>query len=499
LGFAPGGAIDAIGTYSPSDEYEVLALRLTESGALDPSFGHGGWETAYFIEHVEHSLALESGDAEAVQANGDIVVGSTRVVGRLLPSGAIDSTFQKGPNLEYRALAPRSDGSTVEAGETEDVEHPSNGALPAVAAFGPNGEADASFASGGHQVIALFAGDEWSGKALDAIPLAGGETLVAGWASTFAKGSRVAWVARLQANGTLDPGFGSGGIFRVPVSGSEAGVALARQPSGRIVLFGERSTSGTGPFSEPGYETVAWGLNANGQPDTSFGTGGEAVVPDSSPELSGSPEAAQVDSAGRILVTADQLQTNAYDGAPLLARLTPSGSLDATYGHGGESTGPAAAQVRALAIDAKGRAVIAGSISGIPYVERFTGEGGSPGPTDGPAPGTVAAPTHPGPKRIATRWSCHREHRHASRRRCALDVQVLLKGFGVTEARVSRGRHRIASAHPRRHGGVRKLALQLTTSDKRTTYLLRLTLRDGHRVENVTATLVLSSAPGPRR
>ena len=166
----------------------------------------------------------------------------------------------------------------------------------------------------------------------------------------------------------------------MPVSGSETGVALARQPSGRIVLFGERSTSAAGPFSEPGYQTVAWGLSANGQLDTSFGTGGEAVVPDTSPELSGSPEAAEVDPAGRILVAADQLQTNAYDGAPLVARLTPSGSLDPTYGDGGETTGPAAAEVRALAIDAKGRAVIAGSISGVPYVERFTSDSGSSGP-----------------------------------------------------------------------------------------------------------------------
>jgi uncharacterized delta-60 repeat protein len=499
LGFEPGGAIDAIGTYSPSDEYEVLALRLTESGALDPTFGSGGWEHAYFVEHVEHSLALESGNAEMVRADGSIVVGSSGVVGRLLPSGATDTAFQKGPRLEYRALAPRGDGSVVAAGETEDVEHPSNGDFPAVAAFGPNGEPDTAFAGGGHQVIPLLAGDEWSGKALDAIALEGGETLLAGWASTFAKGSRIVWVARLQANGSLDPSFGSDGIFRVPVSGSEAGVALARQPSGRIILFGERSTSAAGPFSEPGYQTIAWGLSPNGLLDTSFGTDGEAVIPDTSPELSGSPEAAQVDSAGRILVAADQLQTNAYDGAPLLARLTPSGRLDPSYGHGGEATGPAAAEVRALAIDTEGRAIIAGSISGIPYVERFTGEGGSSGPAGSPAPGFVALPERHGPKRIATRWSCHRERRHASRRRCALDIQILLKGFSATEARVSRGRRHIASAHPRQHGGVRKLSLELTASDKRTTYALRLTLRDGRHVERVETTLVLPSAPGPRR
>ena len=89
LGFTPGGAIDAIGTYSPSDEYEVLALRLTESGALDPGFGHGGWENAYFVEHVEHSLALETGNAEMVRTDGSIVVGASGVVGRLLPSGAV--------------------------------------------------------------------------------------------------------------------------------------------------------------------------------------------------------------------------------------------------------------------------------------------------------------------------------------------------------------------------------------------------------------------------
>jgi uncharacterized delta-60 repeat protein len=502
LAIAPGGAIDAVGAYHPHDEWEVLAMRLTEGGALDPTFGSGGWEALYLIPRVEGSFAAETGNAEAVEPDGSIIVGGTRVAGRLAPSGALDTSFQRGQILEYRALAPRSDGSFVAAGETEDPEHPSRGPLPGVDAFGPRGEPVSSFDGGKVYVIPLFTGSEWSGKALDAIPLEGGGTLVAGSAETTTKGSRIAWVARLQANGQLDPSFGTGGIFRVPIS-AWAQVALAREPSGRIVLVGQRSTDAAGPFGEPAYETVAWGLDANGHLDPSFGSGGEVTIPDSSPEMSGYAVAAAVDPAGRVLVAVEQIRTDTTNGPALLARLTPTGGLDPTYGRGGETTGPSPSSVSALAVDAQSRAIITGTLAvrpgeiGTAYLERFTGEGTAAGAPPAPAGAhPTSAPARPG-RLFATRWSCRRKLSDGSHRRCVLTIRPLRAGIEVTAGRLSRAVRHGASFRLRRHG--HELRTAFTAPLRRASYVLRLKLREGQRGEAIRVALSLPAARGPRR
>jgi uncharacterized delta-60 repeat protein len=133
-------------------------------------------------------------------------------------------------------------------------------------------------------------------------------------------------LARYLPNGSPDPSFGKGGY--VETGGIAQAVAL--QPDGKVVVAGIGN----------GYMVARY--NRNGSPDTTFGTNGitNTVIPE--PPGTGSDaraNAVAVLPGGDILVAG----TVAWDGGdPLvppssfaLARYTPNGSLDPTFGDGG--------------------------------------------------------------------------------------------------------------------------------------------------------------------
>ena len=143
-------------------------------------------------------------------------------------------------------------------------------------------------------------------------------------------------LARLNVNGTLDSGFGSGGIVNNSfgnILGVVFGVAI--QPDGKIVAAAAGFAGGSvGRF------------NSDGSVDTTFGNGGFAV----SKSLNSGPGilstlALQAD--GKILVT----------GAGLIGRYTTDGQLDSSFGSSGIAalTSPVAT---AMALQSDGKIVV---------------------------------------------------------------------------------------------------------------------------------------------
>lgn len=134
-------------------------------------------------------------------------------------------------------------------------------------------------------------------------------------------------VERFNPNGSLDTGFGSGGIVAVPGTSGGNANAVALAPGGKIVVAGSVVASSTLPA------VAVARLNPNGSPDASFGAGG-LVTLDFAPGVL-TPQMAEgltVQSDGRIVIVGDLrpgLQvTNAF-----IARLTSSGALDPSFGH----------------------------------------------------------------------------------------------------------------------------------------------------------------------
>jgi uncharacterized delta-60 repeat protein len=169
---------------------------------------------------------------------------------------------------------------------------------------------------------------------------------------------------RLLTVGALDPAFGSGGLATptFTVAGHQeilTPYAMAVQADGKIVLAVEARDLATG-----GPDMAVARCNADGSPDTRFGTGGIALV-DFSPLDSDQEESIFVHASavalqpdGKIIVA------GALSGVAGVARLNLDGSLDKTFGTGGEvavgsSTGPFT--FAALAVQPDGKVVVGGS------------------------------------------------------------------------------------------------------------------------------------------
>ncbi|MEA2480846.1 MAG: hypothetical protein QOJ07_2768 [Thermoleophilaceae bacterium] len=131
-------------------------------------------------------------------------------------------------------------------------------------------------------------------------------------------------VMRLRPDGSPDPAFGAGGTAVVPV-GRQVGVTgVALGASGNVVVqagyFGEADNN---------RHTMLVRLRPDGTLDPTFG-GGSGILLDSLP-------AAGDSDAGKIALTPAEeiVATGDADGHMAVARYTPAGTLDPTFGTGG--------------------------------------------------------------------------------------------------------------------------------------------------------------------
>ncbi len=133
-------------------------------------------------------------------------------------------------------------------------------------------------------------------------------------------GAAFGLVGRTNNNGSADPSFGFLGIsaFDFPASSNDNAIALDFQPNPKIVVAGNAFFGGNQAF-------IAARYNWNGSLDTTFGVNGYAEVFFGSGLLM----AMKVDPNNRIVLA------GSMNSHVALARLTPNGQLDTTFGNGG--------------------------------------------------------------------------------------------------------------------------------------------------------------------
>lgn len=140
-------------------------------------------------------------------------------------------------------------------------------------------------------------------------------------------------VARYNADGSIDRTFGSRGSVVTDFGMTESASAVAIQPDGKIVVAG--GTYPTFPFL--GFYALAR-YNPDGSLDTSFGNGGLVVTTFNSEGAFASALAIQPD--GKILAAGTKYINFTTDESSdtdfAIARYNSDGSLDATFGSGGE-------------------------------------------------------------------------------------------------------------------------------------------------------------------
>lgn len=186
------------------------------------------------------------------------------------------------------------------------------------------------------------------------------KTVAVGLDMTSTGHSDSTFIARYNVNGSLDTTFGNGGEVNLATSsypdtsgmyGRQHAAAVAIQADGKIVvetnttMFTQVQTSSGTTYTATSSDLLVIRLNPNGSLDTTFGNGGEADLHLAQGNVMAGGVA--ILPGGQILVAGSKR----YDLAGpeyLIARLTSSGSLDNTfgpYGQGYNETGYASSNV----------------------------------------------------------------------------------------------------------------------------------------------------------
>lgn len=258
---------------------------LAADGRIDPTFGEDG--LALF--------ALDDVEGRELRTNAAAVLPD----GRLLFAGARNKFVPTAPfDPHYRATVVRlnADGSP-DTGFGGQAGIPGLVVLPDL--LPPNQQ----------QVIE------------DMHLLADGSMIVAGSADAF--GALGGFVVKLDADGAMDPAFGTGGMA---VFASSYVHALAVDSQGRIVVGGERLVSGQS-------HSLVARLNADGSPDTGFGDGGSVILGWGGGDEEGSLlSAVAIDGDDRIVAGGSYEAYGAGMGSDFaIARLAADGSLDTGF------------------------------------------------------------------------------------------------------------------------------------------------------------------------
>lgn len=308
----------------------VLARYLAD-GTLDASFGTGGVVTT----DIAGGFQQEQAHAVLVQPDGRIVVaGTARPAGggqalvvalaRYLPDGTLDTTFGTGgavfnaaqPGTAF-AIALQPDGKLVIAGEAPVIGNPNDFSDVLLARYDASGRLDPGFGQGGRVVTDVVGGND---RARNVLVLPDGRIVASGIESGLVN-TQPTLVMQVLPDGQPDPAFGTQGKLRL--TGALVGWALARQADGKLLLGG---SSEFGPAARAAVLRLA----ADGSLDTGFGTGGLAVHP-----FTGNTDIARalvVQPDGRIVVAG---RTGGTNRNTAVVRLAADGTLDPTFATGG--------------------------------------------------------------------------------------------------------------------------------------------------------------------
>jgi uncharacterized delta-60 repeat protein len=366
----------------------AAAPAAAAPGVLDDSFGNGGvfLGTTFATQYDDQQVVAVDAQGRALVAitedSGQMqhYTDSRLWVARLTPAGALDPTFAPGaatPGLEKidfgaaidpadwvsaAGIRPGPGGSIVVLAAIDGSSGPRVGLMRLDGAGGY----DASLNGTGRLVTNL------STVGYNPTPMAllvddAGRMLVSG-AESFINHNNNGFVARFTAAGALDTTFAGTGLFADPGSTAAGQPSvqyrdLAFAPAGGIVAAGDRDL-----------DAAALKLTAAGAPDPGFGGGDGIATSDfvKGPGFSiASGFGIGIDSQGRVLLSGQTTPASA-DAKGTVARFTPAGALDPTWGSGTPAPGivwltlAQMARASGLLVSSGDRVVISGSGSADP-------------------------------------------------------------------------------------------------------------------------------------
>ena len=359
--------------------------KLMTAGTLDPTFGSGGVvvipsnSTAYAdsVQILSDGTSLAAGTA-----NGSFNLS------RFNPDGSLYNAFGSGGRVSTAILnssyandmALQSKGAIVLAGAA--FHKSSTDGDFALARYLPNGSLDTSFGPSHNGTVTTPISTVISSTSPGASKndtawavaiqpndqkiVVGGQTYAETY--TTATGTYADYnsaLVRYNTDGSLDLSFGKGGILVTAIgAGDDMVKDVAVQSDGKIITVGYASDSSArrmmyiARYNADGSPDLAFGSNGTGRVLTAIGSTSNAVA-----------QSVAVLSTGSLLVSGNAYGANTYTNADLvLARYTPAGSLDSTFGGG---TGVVVADLggnehaNGIAVQGDGKIVVGGRFSSL--------------------------------------------------------------------------------------------------------------------------------------
>jgi uncharacterized delta-60 repeat protein len=334
----------------------ITLNRYLADGTPDATFGTGGLVTTPFAQTTRATSAVLQADGKIVVAGSSVTPDNFFALVRYLPNGSLDLGFDSDGRVttDFPGLDDYAFALALEP-DGKLVAAGTSTTEFALARYLTDGSLDAGFGTGGLVTTAFPAA---SAEAHAVVVQPDGTIVAAGFAS-----GQLA-LARYLANGTLDTTFGTGGRVTTTVGTSAEARALVRQADGKLVVAG-RAFDGIESFVLARYDV-------NGSPDVGFGTGGVVTT---SFELPAQANALVADPDGKLVAAGAVLF---FPFGFALARYLPDGSLDAGFGAGGRTTtfvGHDGQAAMALARQPDGRLVAAGDYNVVRWLGGTCGNG----------------------------------------------------------------------------------------------------------------------------
>ncbi len=262
-----------VGGSAYGGDSDFVLIRYTASGQRDAGFGSGGLVRTDFSgshDYLRALLLLPDGRLLAGGRSGDGFA-----LARYKTDGSLDSGFGTGGRVRtpmgsggvgVYALALQADGKIVAVGK----QYSGGNAQFAVARYLPSGQLDSGFGGGSGYVLLDYAGKNDAAHAVTLLP--DGKIVVAGQADN-SSGQGFPALVRLNADGSLDASFGSGGWRVLSSAPTGALYALALQPDGKLLLAGNAPDAS---FSYAAFLLAR--LLPGGDLDPEFGDGGLSIT-----------------------------------------------------------------------------------------------------------------------------------------------------------------------------------------------------------------------------
>lgn len=349
----------------------AVVARFLPNGTPDAGFDADG------LLEIDNGTGDCKANAVLVDPDGRIVIGGYGVpapaisypkhffLSRREPDGSPDPTFGSNgivlatglPAIEVTALLRQSDGKLVAVGSLHDF----NYYCFAAVRFEANGTIDTSFGPDGDGSCTISAHTNvYGGSPEPAAVLQSDDSILIVGERGGNLATRDACLVRLTPDGLLDVSFGANGSVQTAIGSSrDMARGVAVRPDGRIVVAG---------WAETGAVTKAFVIRymPDGTVDPSFGVGGHVLLDLGDPASACAAMALELQSDGTIVIAGHGAQGGDVDFA--IARLTPHGAVDTSFGSSGQALVgfPGAGEdiAAALAFDAQGNAILAGESLG---------------------------------------------------------------------------------------------------------------------------------------